>query len=387
MSQSVLIVAGEASGDLYGADLAHQLRARLPDVALYGVGGARMQAAGVQLIADSRAWGAIGVVESLKVAPKVYLAYRRVRQFIRRHPPDLFVPIDFGAFNIPLSCGASAQGVSVAYYIPPGSWRRERQGSDLPRCTHQVLTPFAWSAEQLQSMGATARWIPHPLLRLARPSEDKPTFCERLGLDPYRPIVALLPGSRRHEAKALTSLYARVAESVYTVAPEVQFALSVAPHFPADWLHSLWAEGSRQWVPTETRSVWNLLAHADAAIVCSGTATLEAALLNTPMLIVYRGDWLMNAEYKLRKRRLNLRWIGLPNLILQREACPEFIQEAASPSALARELLALLHNDANRQAQREAFQEIRRALGEGAGLREGYEWLVEHLASLQESRG
>ncbi|MFN4033053.1 MAG: lipid-A-disaccharide synthase, partial [Fimbriimonadales bacterium] len=108
MSQSVLIVAGEASGDLYGADLARQLQARLPDVALYGVGGARMQAAGVQLIADSRAWGAIGVVESLKVAPKVYLAYRRVQQFIRRHPPDLFVPIDCGAFNIPLSCWASA---------------------------------------------------------------------------------------------------------------------------------------------------------------------------------------------------------------------------------------------------------------------------------------
>ncbi|MCS6918889.1 MAG: lipid-A-disaccharide synthase [Fimbriimonadales bacterium] len=379
MSRSVLIVSGEASGDLYGADLAQQLTAHVPNLTVYGVGGARMQAAGVQLIADSRAWGAIGVVESLKVAPKVYLAYQRVKRFLRAQPPDLLIPIDFGAFNIPLSCWAHAQGVPVSYYIPPGSWRRERQGADLPRCTQQVLTPFAWSAERLQSMGAAAHWMPHPLLRLARPSEDKETFCERLGLDPYRPIVALLPGSRRHEVRALAPLYARVAEAVYTVAPEAQFALSVAPHLPIDWVHALWADGSKQWVPTETRSVWNLLAHADVAIVCSGTATLEAALLNTPMLIVYRGDWLMNAEYKLRRRRLNLRWIGLPNLILQRDVCPEFIQDAASPPALTRPLLALLQDQALQQAQREAFVEIRRALGEGAGLREGYEWIVEML--------
>lgn len=379
MSRSVLIVSGEASGDLYGADLAHALRAHHPDLRVYGVGGARMQAAGVQLIADSRAWGAIGVVEALKVAPKVYLAYQRVKRFLRTHKPDLLIPIDFGAFNIPLSCWAYRQDIRVAYYIPPGSWRRERQGRDLPNCTQQVLTPFAWSAELLQSMGATARWMPHPLLRLARPSEDKAAYCEQLGLDPYRPIIALLPGSRRHEVKALAPLYARVAESIYTVAPEAQFALSVASHLPVDWVHSLWADGSKQWVPTETRSVWNLLAHADVAIVCSGTATLEAALLNTPMLIAYRGDWLMNAEYRLRKRRLNLRWIGLPNLILQRDVCPEFIQDAAAPATLTRALLELLQDKAQQHAQQEAFHEIRRALGENAGLREGYEWLVEML--------
>ncbi|GIV09486.1 MAG: lipid-A-disaccharide synthase [Fimbriimonadales bacterium] len=379
MSRSVLIVSGEASGDLYGADLAHALQAHLPDLMVYGVGGAQMHAAGVRLIADSRAWGAIGVVESLKVAPWIYLAYQRVKRFLRVHKPDWLIPIDFGAFNIPLSCWAHRQGIQVAYYIPPGSWRRERQGRDLPHCTQQVLTPFAWSAERLQAMGAIAHWMPHPLLRLAQPSAPKETYCEHLGLDPYRPIIALLPGSRRHEVRSLTPLYARVADSVYTVAPEAQFALSVASHLSVDWVHSLWADGSKHWVPTETRSVWNLLAHADVAIVCSGTATLEAALLNTPMLIAYRGDWLMNAEYRLRKRRLNLRWIGLPNLILQRDVCPEFIQEAASPAALSRALLDLLRDQAQQHAQQEAFRELRGALGENAGLREGYEWILDKL--------
>jgi len=289
------------------------------------------------------------------------------------------VPIDFGAFNVPLSCWAKAQGMRVAYYIPPGSWRRERQGADLPRCTDCVLTPFEWSATQLRAMGAQAHWVPHPLLRLARASESKEAFCERLGLDPYRPIVALLPGSRRHEASALTPLYARVADQLYSVMPETQFVISVASHFNPDWIHALWSDGSKQWVPTETRSVWNLLAHADAAVVCSGTATLEAALLGTPMLIVYRGDWLMNLEYRLRRRQLNLRWIGLPNLILQRDVCPEFIQEAASPDALTRALLPLLRDEAARNAQLEAFREIRYVLGEGHNLREAHERIANLL--------
>ncbi|MCS7301194.1 MAG: hypothetical protein NZ556_06530, partial [Fimbriimonadales bacterium] len=254
MSRAVLITAGEASGDLYGADLALTLQTRLPNVRLYGVGGARMQQAGVTLLADSRTWGAIGIVESLKVAPRIYAAFRRVKQFLRQQRPDLFIPIDFGAFNMPLCCYAKRLGVRVMYYIPPSSWRRERQGSDLPRCTNQVLTPFAWSAELLRTMGAQAHWIPHPLLRLARPTETKAAFCERLGLDPLRPIVALLPGSRRHEVHALTPLYARVAETVYATAPETQFVLSVAPHLSPDALHALWADGSRQWVPTETNA-------------------------------------------------------------------------------------------------------------------------------------
>ncbi len=379
MKRSVVILTGEASGDLYGADLAQNLRACLPDIGIHGVGGARMAAAGVHLIADSRNWGAIGIVESLKVAPKVALVFQRVKRFLSATRPDLIVPIDFGAFNAPLCRWAKAQGMRVVYYIPPGSWRRERQGADLPQCAEQILTPFSWSASLLQAMGAQAQWVPHPLLRLAQPSETKEAFCERLGLDPFRPIVALLPGSRRHEVNALTPLYARVADSVYTLVPEAQFVISVAPHFNPDWIHTLWSDGSRQWVPTETRSVWDLLAHAVAAVICSGTATLEAALLRTPMLIVYRGNWLMNLEYKLRRRRLQLRWIGLPNLILQRDVCPEFIQETASPETLTRALIPLLRDESARQAQLQAFTEIREALGEGRNLQEAHEWIVEAL--------
>ncbi|GBC92801.1 Lipid-A-disaccharide synthase [bacterium HR15] len=382
----VLIVAGEASGDLYGADLARHLHAKHPTLELLGVGGARMQQAGVQLLANSQRWGAIGVVESLRVLPAVLRAFGRLKRQMRRLQPDLLIPIDFGAFNVPLCRWAKQRGFKVGYYMPPGSWRRDAQGRDLPAITDWILTPFPWSAQRLQAMGANAVRIRHPLIRLAHPSMPKSAFCERLGLDPDRPIVALLPGSRQHEVAAHVPLYARVAELVNARLPEVQFVLSVAPGFATERLHSLWAEGSRSWVPTETRPVWDMLSYANAAIVCSGTATLEAALLGTPMLIVYRGSSLMNLEYRLRRRQLALRHIGLPNLLLEQEVCPEFIQEAASPSPLAHHLIGLLQQDENAQRQKESFREIRHLLGEGEPLSEGPEWIEHYLIASMQAR-
>ena len=379
MTRRVVIVSGEASGDLYGADLARHLQAQVRSVEIRGVGGVRMREAGVHLIADSRAWGAIGIIESLKVAPRVWRVFLKVKRILRDWRPDLLVPIDFGAFNIPLCRWAKSRGIPVVYYMPPSSWRRDRQGQDLPNVTDVVLTPFPWSAEILQAMGAQAVRVRHPLLRLTHPNETKITFCQRLGLDPDRPIVALLPGSRHHEVRALTTLYARVANILTERVPEVQFVLSVAPHFQTGYLHGLWADGQRQWVPTETRPVADMLAHADCAVICSGTATLEAALLGTPMLIVYRGDTLMSLEYRLRRRRLALEMIGLPNLILGRKVIPEKIQEAANPHAVSKTVLELLQRGELYHQQKQAFQEIRRTLGEGEDLWEAPAWIAHYL--------
>jgi lipid-A-disaccharide synthase len=128
----VFISAGEASGDLYGADLARYLQAKHPALELLGIGGVRMQQAGVRLLADSRRWGAIGVIESLRLLPRVVSAFLRVKRIVQRLRPDWLIPIDFGAFNIPLCRWAKRQGMRVCYYMPPGSWRRDRQGQDLP---------------------------------------------------------------------------------------------------------------------------------------------------------------------------------------------------------------------------------------------------------------
>ncbi len=377
----VVIMAGEASGDLYGADLARHLRAQLRTVEIWGVGGARMREAGVRLVADSQSWGAIGIVQSLRKVTQVLRAFQRLKRTLQHLHPDLIVPIDFGAFNVPLCRWAKQRGYSVVYYIPPGSWRRERQGADLPKVADWILTPFAWSAEQLQAMGARAVRIVHPLLRLARPAETKEAFCERVGITPDRPIIALLPGSRHHEVSAHTPLFARLADEILEQVPEAQFVLSIAPNFTPDYIHQLWSEGSWQWVPTETRPVWDLLAHADCAVICSGTATLESALLNTPMLIVYRGSPLMHLEYRLRRRQLALQMIGLPNLILGEKVVPEFIQQEATPAHLKPYVLELLRKGDLHHAQISAFQRIRHMLGEGEDLWEAPAWIAHYLTA------
>ncbi|MCW5933330.1 MAG: lipid-A-disaccharide synthase [Fimbriimonadia bacterium] len=363
MERSIAIVSGEASGDLYGADLANTLKARYPQTRIGGVGGARMGESGVKIWQDSRLWGSIGVIEAFKVAPRVIYAMQVVKRQLKRQAIDLLIPIDFGAFNVPLCRWTKRQGLPVLYYIPPGSWRRDRQGKDLPFITDCIATPFPWSAEILQRMGANAHWVGHPLTQLSRPTETKAAFCDRFGLDPDRPIIGILPGSRRHEVRHLTPAFARACEQLHRKKPEVQFVLSVMPHFSPDFVQALWQSQSNLLVPMETRSIQNMIAHTDALLCCSGTATLEAALLNTPMLISYRGSSLMTMEYHLRKRRLSVSYIGLPNLILERKLCPEFLQEEVQPKVLCGLLLELLDKQEAYQTQMEGFAEIRALLG------------------------
>lgn len=362
MGPTFFISSGEASGDLYGADLAISLRAQFPDCVLNGMGGARMEQAGVNLWQDSRTWGAIGVVEAVRVAPRVMLAYRNLKKQLLRARPDVLIPIDFGSFNVPLSRWAKRQGIKVFYYMPPGSWRRDRQGKHLPLITDCIATPFDWSAKLLCEMGANAHWISHPLLRLARPTEMREIFFERLGLDPDRPLIGFLPGSRTHEISSLIPAFASMAEVLYRRQPEVQFAISIMSHFSKDKIDALWSSNSNMLIPMETRSAYNLIAHADVLVSCSGTATLEAAVMDTPMLIVYRVNALMKAEYRMRKKRLNLTHIGLPNLILDEPLCPEFIQDEMNPRVLSDHLLCLLKKEEAYHTQLEGFKKLRTLL-------------------------
>lgn len=358
MGPTFFISSGEASGDLYGADLAISLRAQFPGCVINGMGGARLEQAGVNLWQDSRLWGAIGIVEAMRVAPRVMLAYRNLKRQLLQARPDVLIPIDFGSFNVPLSRWAKSHGIKVFYYMPPGSWRRDRQGKHLPLITDCIATPFEWSARRLKEMGANAHWISHPLLRLARPTEMREVFFERLGLDPDRPLVGFLPGSRTHEVANLVPAFASIAEVLYRRQPEVQFAISVMSHFSKDKIDSLWSSNSNMLIPMETRSAYNLMAHADVLVSCSGTATLEAAILGTPMLIVYRGSALMKAEYHMRKKKLDLTHIGLPNLILNEPLCPEFIQDEMNPKILGDHLLALLKKEEAYQTQLQGFSKL-----------------------------
>ncbi|GIV15206.1 MAG: lipid-A-disaccharide synthase [Armatimonadota bacterium] len=366
MSTSITIacVAGEVSGDASCAALVQAVHQRLPDVRFWGIGGRRMAEAGVQLLYDSTRWGAVGVVEALRLAPALWLAQQNLKRRLAQQPPHLLVLVDFGAFNVPLAKWAKQRGIRVFYYFPPGSWRRYLpRRNDLPYCTDCIVTPFPWSAELLRQAGANAHFVGHPLLDRVRPSLSDEEFCARLNLNPERLRIGLLPGSRRQEVRALLPTMRKAAELLSDLEPGAQFVMAIAPSVQEEEVRRAFAGSVVRW-QVAREMTYDVMAYSHLLWCCSGTATLEAAILGTPMIILYRGSWLMEMEYHLRKRSLNLTFIGLPNLIAQRSICPELLQHDATPQNIVAYSLTLLPGTEGHRLQREALQEVKSVLGE-----------------------
>lgn len=354
----VLISAGEASGDLYAAKLVEAWRHAGADLAIEGVGGRRLREVGARMIADSSRWGAIGIVEAFKVGPRVLGGYRATKRALASGAPGLFVPIDFGYTHIRLARFAQERGWKVFYFVPPGSWRKDKQGSDLPQVTDAIATPFSWSADILVAMGANARWFGHPLKELVASAR----------LDPAAPrsTIAILPGSRGHEiARVLPVLKEATASRAEPV--EAALAASVSE----GTLARIWPEGLLL-TPGDT---YGVLGRARAALICSGTATLEAALCRTPCVVVYRGSKAMELEYRIRRPKFD--YIALPNILLGRGVLPELIQWDATPERIRKELDALLDDRDARSAQLAAFEELDQLLGPSDALTKAAEWALE----------
>ena len=348
---TVFVSAGEASGDAYAAALTLEMKRLEPTKVLTftGIGGKRLKDTGARLTADSSQWGAVSILESLKVVPKVMRGYYRSKSLLRRSSPGLFVPIDFGYVNIRLARHAKKAGWKVLYFVPPSSWRRDKQGKDLPSITDAISTPFSWSADLLNAAGANAHWFGHPILQLQkeRLAGSQPTQTDR---------IAVLPGSRNHEIKEnLPLLAASVKEPIeFALAPSVN-----VEGFKQKW-HAL-APGRTDDLFTQG-DVYTVLRRCRAAVVCSGTATLEAALCHCPMVVIYKLPKIAEVEAKLVRFKLP-EFIALPNILLQKRIVPELVQTNATPENLRRELDAVKSDSGVRAAQIEGFIELAGILG------------------------
>ncbi|MEP0765475.1 MAG: hypothetical protein HRF45_02885 [Fimbriimonadia bacterium] len=347
----VWITAGEASGDMVGALLCARLKTARPDLRVEAVGGPRLRNAADFLLADSSDWGAIGIVRSLPKVPRVYASYRRLLRQASERVPDLHVPIDFGAFNIPLARRLRAIGARVLYYMPPGSWRKDRQGADLPAIADVIATPFEWSARLLQEAGARAEFVGHPLRDLAPAHTDAPR----------KPVLALLPGSRDHEVRANLPVMASACEHLARQVPDLYFEVAPALTVRPEAIRKAWSAVTRLPLTLAQHGPIELLSRARAAIVCSGSATLEAAVCHCPIVVMYRGDWLMHLEWRLRKPRFD--FVALPSIVLGRKLCPELLQAQAAPERIVQECIRLLNDGPARQAQLDGFEEVVARLG------------------------
>lgn len=366
MERSIAICAGESSGDLNGAHLVEALRGLDPELHFWGAGSRRLREAGVDVAVDMSGSGTIGIATTIQAAPSIMLHYFQMRSLLLSRRPDLFVPIDFGAFNVRLAQIARKNGIPVVYYYPPSSWRRRpRNGSKLMACGGKVITPFPWSAEMLSEAGVDARFVGHPLLDIVKPSSSREEFLAELGLDPSIPTIGLLPGSRAHEMREHMPPMLGCAEILHRELGGAQFIIGAA--WGAKRMKrqiASFASGKPDFPVIEVaeRRTYDCMAASDLLITASGTATLEAAILGVPMMIIYRGSAIMRLEYQLRKSILE-DFIGMPNIVADRGVCPELINEDVTAEKLADIALSLLTDEERLNRMKKELGEVASSLG------------------------
>jgi lipid-A-disaccharide synthase len=364
-ARDVFALAGEASGDRYGAALIETLRALDPSLTFRGIGGPRMEVAGADLLFDSRDWGTIGIGEALANIPRLARMLRRTIAHRRAQPPALLVLVDFGAFNVRVARGLLGAGVRILYFIPPGCWSRTARRGDLPNLVDAIATPFSWSAERLQGGRAKVEWVGHPLLDLVRPSLSPEKAYPAYDLDPSRPVLAFVPGSRRHEINCMLPVMAEATRLVAGQAAGAQFLVAVAPTVPRETI-------AQAFDGVEVRLLdgmeYDAIQLAGAAAATSGTATLELALLGVPMLVAYRGSRLTELQYAMLRALRRVGPIGLPNVMAGRLIVPELLQAQATPARIATQLVAFLGNPDLCAAMRRDFAEVAQLLGSPGAL-------------------
>jgi lipid-A-disaccharide synthase len=370
----VLISAGEASGDLYGgllmASLATMAARAGAAIEFTGVGGGGMRAAGLVPLADASVLGVTGLVEVLSRFRVIWQAFKAASDRLRAPGtrPDLAILIDYPDFNLRLARRCRDAGVPVLYFISPQvwAWRRGRVAT-MADVVSRMLVILPFEEEIYRAAGVPVEFVGHPLLDLVVASRTPRQERARLGLDPNRPLVALLPGSRRNEMTAHLSPMIGAAARLTSEFRDLQFIMPVAPTFDrreaAARVRALAGAGPQPLLLTEDR--YDGVAAADVAVVASGTATLETALLGVPMVIVYR----MNPiTHLLARAIMRVPHIGMPNLIAGRRIVPELVQRACRPARIAAELRALLTEPERAAAARQGLAEVRGRLGEPGAI-------------------
>ncbi len=331
---TILLLAGEASGDHHAARVASALRRRLPRGRLIGLGGPRMQAEGVELVAGLDQLAVMGFVEVVAHLQFFRGLERRIRALVDA-PADLVILVDYPGFNLRIARYAHRRGVRVLYYIAPKVWAwRAGRARRLAEDTDRVAAIFPFETDGLAAAGANVTFVGNPLLDRTEAVPDPEAFARSIGADSTRPLLALLPGSRRQELARHLDVFVAAARRVTETRPDVQPVLARASSVPAAAL-----AGAGFPVTDQTRA---LLRHASAALVKSGTGTLEAALEGTPFVTAYRTHPL---TYAIARRVVRVPWISLPNLIAGEAVVPELLQDDATPERLARAVLPLLEEE------------------------------------------
>lgn len=378
-----MIVAGEASGDMYGAKLATELRALSPDTAFFGMGGDCMRQAGVETLVDANVMAVMGIVEVVAHLPVIVKGFNILKRRILTDPPKLLILIDYPDFNLRLAKVAKRAGVKVLYFVSPQVWAwRSGRVTGIGRVIDMMAVLFPFEVPFYQKAGIPVSFVGHPLLDMVRPSLGKGEAPASLGLDPARRTVGLFPGSRKSVIKRLLPVILQAAEQLQSRLPDLQFVLPLASSLRAEDLAPYLAASS---VPVTVVSGRNhdVMVACDAAISVSGTVIMELALVGVPMVLIYKVSPL---TYEIGKRVINVPHIGICNIIAEKRVVKELIQHEAEPAGIANEIERLLADRAYADELREGLAGVRVKLGSGGALQRLAQVAREMMDTQKETR-
>ncbi len=357
---TVMISCGEASGDLYAGALVRELRALDPEVRVFGFGGEQLRAAGADLVGDYRGLTVTGLVEAIEVLPRAFRMQRALVARARAERPDVLVVIDFPDFNFRLAAKLKALGVPVVYYVCPQLWAwRSGRLKTLKALATRALVIFPFEPEFFRNGGVPVDFVGHPLLDLVPRPASRADVLTDAGLDPASPVVALLPGSRPNEVASTLATLVDSMPLIRARVPRAQFLVARAPSLP-DTLFDGLPSGPGSGVATLTGRADDVLSVSDVVVTASGTATVQTAIHEKPMVIVYRlAPW----SYRLGRWFVKVTTFGMVNLVAGEMVATELIQDDFTPRRVADETLALLTDDSRAARVREQLRAVKARLG------------------------
>ena len=357
MSRRVMIIAGEASGDLHGSGVVRELKRLVPALEILGVGGDLMRQEGMELIYHIRELSFMGFLEVVKHLPVIRSVERTLTSLLDLKRPDVLVLIDYPGFNLRFARIAKKRGIKVVYYISPQVWAWHRSRvKKMKTVVDKMLVIFPFEEEFYRREGIDVEFVGHPLLEVLETGLDRTGFFKRFGIPPETRILALIPGSRTQEIHSIFPVMIGVARRLRQEF-DLEVAIGVAPTLDQHFFEGMFDVSGFHLIKHAT---YELMENAHFALVTSGTATLETACFRTPMFVVYKTSWF---TYLLGRLLVSVKNIGLVNIVAGKQIVPEFIQHRANIETMTRAARALLNDQSQLAVMREELSTIKSKLG------------------------
>ena len=364
------IIAGERSGDLHASNLIKALKVKDPQAVLRGFGGEYMESVGVELAVHYNEMAIMGMVEILKNIGKISHYIRKCKEDIRQFKPDVIILVDYGGFNGRIAKFGRIEGFKVFFYIPPKVWAwYQRRALQLKRNVNRIFVILPFEKDFFKKFDVDVDYVGNPVLDAIKEHKADPDFLNRNGLTAGNKIIALLPGSRKQELQNIIPVMGAVAKSN----PTLQFVVAAIKNLPGDLYKPFHGLSNVKFVYEET---YDLLTHAQAAIVTSGTATLETALFKVPQIVVYKTSYL---TYKIVKLLIRVPFISLVNLIAGKKVVKELIQDEAGEEKISSELNAILNNASYREQMVAQYSDLIKMLDTGSASENAANLMVNYL--------